>query len=324
MTTSHRLALTGFDGEFRDLDHYIREITARIWEGGRIADIRRYYRDPCVVETPSSVTESIDEVISGTRATLAMFPDRRLLAEEIIVSGDAEGGFLSSHRIISTMTHRGEGVFGTPGGRKIHVRTIADCVCKDNRIIHEWLVRDQAAIAHHIGVEPRVLAQRWLNARGGWQKPTAAAAPAGYVSHLSHEPLAEFYAAGIEDFARHQGRAARLYDDALHHIGPGGCTRFGQDEVASFWEALFGAFAVRQFTVEHLALQRGDGRADRVALRWRAQTAHTGAGIFGTATGKPVEIMGINHVEFFRGRVLREWVLVDEIALWMQVLDTEA
>ena len=30
--------------------------------------------------------------------------------------------------------------------------------------------------------------------------------------------------------------------------------------------------------------------------------------------------MGINHAEFFNGRVLREWVLVDDIALWMQVL----
>jgi hypothetical protein len=26
------------------------------------------------------------------------------------------------------------------------------------------------------------------------------------------------------------------------------------------------------------------------------------------------------HAEFFRGRVLREWVLIDDVALWMQVL----
>jgi hypothetical protein len=142
-------AMTGFDAEFRDLDEYIRVITARIWEGRRIDDIRAYYSDPCVVETPSSVSTSVEDVISGTRATLQQFPDRRLLAEDIIQSGDAERGFLSSHRIISTMTHQGDGNFGRASGTKIHVRTIADCVCKDNRIIHEWLVRDQAAIALH-------------------------------------------------------------------------------------------------------------------------------------------------------------------------------
>ena len=149
--------MRGFDAEFRDLDHYIRVITERIWEGRRIDDIYRYYSDPCIVETPSSVSTDVEEVVSGTKATLAQFPDRRLLAEDIIQSGDAERGFLSSHRIISTMTHLGDGNFGKATSHKIHVRTIADCVCKDNRIIHEWLVRDHAAIALQIGSTPQAL-----------------------------------------------------------------------------------------------------------------------------------------------------------------------
>ena len=84
MLPGHSPDMAGFDAEFRDLDHYIREITARIWEGRRIDDIRRYYSDPCIVETPSSVTTSIEDVINGTKATLVAFPDRRLLAEDII------------------------------------------------------------------------------------------------------------------------------------------------------------------------------------------------------------------------------------------------
>ena len=177
--------MKGFDPEFQDLDQYIRVITARIWEGRRIDDIRRYYSDPCTVETPSSVSTTVEEVVSGTRATLATFPDRRLLAEDIIVSGDEDGGFLSSHRLISPMTHLGDGEFGAPSGRKVHVRTIADCVCKDNRVVHEWLVRDEAAIARAIGIEPRALAQTWLDQSGGWDKPVAGPAPAGYRSHIS-------------------------------------------------------------------------------------------------------------------------------------------
>ena len=315
--------MAGFDPEFRDLDHYIRTITERIWEGRRIDDIYRYYSDPCVVETPSSVSTSIEDVIAGTKATLVAFPDRRLLAEDIIQSGDSQGGYLSSHRIISTMTHLGEGAFGKPTGNRIHVRTIADCVCKDNRIIHEWLVRDQAAIALHIGIPPRELAQRWLNERGGWNKAVAAAAPVGYVSHVSGESLAQGYAQAVQDFSARAGRIALAYDDAVHHIGPGGCTLFGHDEVASFWQQLFAALQVQSFVVEHLAFQQGDGRADRVALRWRAHTVHTGSGRYGAPTGKTIEVMGINHAEFFRGRVLREWVLVDDVALWMQVLDPQ-
>jgi hypothetical protein len=46
--------------------------------------------------------------------------------------------------------------------------------------------------------------------------------------------------------------------------------------------------------------------------------------VFGTAGGNTVEIMGINHVELVHGKVLREWVLIDEVALWMQVLRVSA
>ena len=316
--------MAGFDPEFRDLDHYIRTITERIWEGRRIDDIYRYYSDPCVVETPSSVSTSIEDVIAGTKATLAAFPDRRLLAEDIIQSGDSQGGYLSSHRIISTMTHLGEGAFGTPTGNRIHVRTIADCVCKDNRIIHEWLVRDQAAIALHIGIPPRELAQRWLDERGGWNKPIAAAAPAHYVSHVGCESMAQGYVGVLQDLASQKGQVALAYDDAVHHIGPGGVTRFGRMEVAAFWRELFLALVVQSFDVEHLVLQTGNGRADRVAIRWRARALHQGAGRYGNPTGKQVELMGINHVEIFNGRVLREWVLIDDVAVWMQVLAVSA
>ena len=320
MSEQSKAGMAGFDPEFTDLDHYIRVITDRIWEGGRIDDITRYYSDPCVVETPSSVSTALSAVIDGTRATLAQFPDRRLLAEDIIVSGDEVGGYLSSHRIISTMTHLGAGNFGSATQARIHVRTIADCVCRDNRIIHEWLVRDQGAIARQVGLAPKDLAQRWLDAAGGWHKPQAGPAPHGYHSHLSTDAQAQTYAQALEEQAFGRGHAALTYDDAIHQLGPGGQVRYGRDEVQQFWSALFGALHVTSFVVEHLSLQQGDGRADRVAIRWRAQAVHSGDGLFGTPSGKSIELLGINHVEFFRGKVLREWVLLDEIALWMQVL----
>lgn len=318
--------MKGFDSEFKDLDHYIRVITDRIWEGGRIEDIRLYYSDPCIVDTPAAVSKTVKEVIAGTNATLAMFPDRRLLAEDILWSGDEEGGFLSSHRIISTMTHRGDGVFGKATGRIVHARTIADCVCKDNRIVHEWLVRDQGAIALQIGIEPRALAQIWLNQRGGWNKPMADPAPAEYQSYISNDAAAKSYAQTIEAFAR-GGQDVSVYDDAIHHIGPGEVTRYGKREVASYWSAMFAALQVDTFEVEHLTLNRGGGRSDRIALRWRATARHTNhttdAGMFGPPSDRTVEIMGINHAEIVNGKVLREWALVDDVALWMQVLTAQ-
>ena len=323
--------MRGFAAEFRDLDHYIRVITERIWEGRRIDDIRTYYSDPCIVETPMSVSTAVADVISGTRATLAMFPDRRLLAEDVIQSGDAEHGFLSSHRIISPMTHLGEGSFGRATGARVHARTIADCVCKDNRIIHEWLVRDQAAIALQIGTTPRALAQQWLEQRGGWNKPVAGPAPVPYVSHVSDDPQAQAYARAIEAVCLRGMPVDGIYDDAASQIGPGERTCYGQAEITGFWQGLAASLRVTRFAVEHLVIQRDmatSGRPDRIAMRFRAHSLHEPSDIeasrFGKGTGRPVELLGIVHAEFARGRVIREWVLLDEVAIWMQILDAQS
>jgi predicted ester cyclase len=344
------LGMRGFDSEFTDLSHYIRVITDRIWEGRRINDIERYYSDPCVVETPLGVSTSIQDVIMGTQATLHMFPNRRLLAEDIIISGDDDHGYLSSHRIISPMTHQGDGNFGTATGKQVRARTIADCVCKDNRIIHEWLVRDHAAIALSIGTTPKALATLWLGERKGWHKPMAPAAPASYQSDISgnvHQTLkastnqeanttvannhalnfATRYAANLERLASNRAKAVNftaLYDEAVHQIIPGEAHQYGKVAAHDYWYSLFSAFKVEQFSIEHLVENSSSQRGRRVALRWRAMARHQAAGEsgqqFGVATARLVEIMGINHIEIVDDLVLREWVLIDEVALWMQIL----
>ncbi len=314
--------MKGFDAEFHDLDHYIRVITDRIWEGRRIHDIVRYYAPDCAVETPSSVSIGVAPVVDGTRATLLAFPDRRLLAEDVIVSGDETHGFLSSHRIFSPMTHAGPGAFGPPSGKPVFVRTIADCVCINNRIVHEWLVRDQAAIARQVGLLERDVAQGWLNASGGWRKAAMPAAPGRYRSFIDPDPIAQRYAEGVQRLWAGASAAALQtthHADAITAL-PGGEVAVGLTAIAHFWTGLGGALTPREVTVEHLVVQHRPGRPSAIAMRWRAWTTHTRDGRYGPATGRAVEVMGISHADVQDGRVLREWLLIDDVALWMQVL----
>jgi predicted ester cyclase len=310
----------GFDAEFIDLDHYIRVITDRIWEGRRIDDIRRYYSDDCAVETPSSVSVGVQPVIDGTRATLLAFPDRRLLAEDVIASGNDASGYLSSHRIFSPMTHAGPGAFGAATGKPVYARTIADCVCINNRIVHEWLVRDQAAIARQVGLHERDVAQRWLNERGGFHKAAMPAAPAPYVSFID----SQFVAASYAD-AHHQLWAGTALASTHHHnviaAVPGGEARVGLAALNAFWHDIRSAFPNGQWRVEHLVANQRPGRSTALAMRWRLSARHEGAGRYGAPSGRDVEILGISHAEVEQGQVVREWVLIDDVALWMQVLD---
>ena len=314
--------MRGFAAEFRDLDHYIRSITDRIWEGRRLDDIRRYYSPDCAVQTPSGVSLGVQAVIDGTRATLLAFPDRRLLAEDVLISGDAQTGYLSSHRIFSPMTHAGPGAFGPPSFKPVFARTVADCVCIHNRIVREWLVRDQAAIARQTGQHERDVAQRWLDARHGQAQPAMPSAPGGYRSFIDPAPQAAAYALSLRAVWQGAGPGALADTHGSEVISalPGGQVSVGLNALQRFWDSLLDALHADSFEVEHLVANQRPGRATAIALRWRAQTRHGGAGRYGPASGRPVEVMGICHAEVEHGRVQREWVLIDEVALWMQVL----
>lgn len=318
------ITLPGFDAEFKDLDDYIRVITARIWEGRQIDAIARYYSTDCAVITPGGTSQGVDAVVRGTLETLHQFPDRRLLCEDIVTAGDATQGFLSSHRIASTMTHRGDGAFGTATGLPVQVRTVADCVCKDNRIVHEWLVRDQGAIALQLGSTPPALARKWLDSKGApnlplWQPP----APASWQDPMHATPGAQLLADTYR--ALWSGDLSVLQtsaDEAIALQLPNGQASFGTDAAEAFWFGYTAAFGGATLHIDSLCERIDPGRTPRVAMRWRLTGRHTGGGRFGAATNQPVEILGITHaeVDHARRRILREWVLIDEVALWMQIL----
>ena len=143
--------MKGFSNRFEDFPDYILGITREIWEERGIATLHHYYRPDLVVRSPSSVVIGNENVIGATMATLAEFPDRTLLGEDVIWSGTPEEGMVSSHRIYSTATHLGDGVYGKATGKKLGYRIIADCHAVNDQINDEWLIRDQGAIVRQMG-----------------------------------------------------------------------------------------------------------------------------------------------------------------------------
>ena len=80
---------------------YILGITYEIWEERKIELINQYYGADTLVFALDGITRGASAMIDGTRAMLESFPDRLLLADDVIWSGNHEDGFYSSHRIIS-------------------------------------------------------------------------------------------------------------------------------------------------------------------------------------------------------------------------------
>jgi len=150
--------MKNFAPEFQTPEQYIIDITYKIWEEGGIGRIYDWYAAEGPVRTPHGVTNTVAEVVAGTLATLHEFPDRELLAGDVII-GERGDSFLSSHRVRSTATHLGDGAFGAATQKPITMLTIADCLCRDNQVVDEWLVRDQAYIALQLGHDPAEFGQ---------------------------------------------------------------------------------------------------------------------------------------------------------------------
>jgi predicted ester cyclase len=225
------------------------------------------------------------------------------------------------------MHHWGDGVFGAATHKPVVVRTVADCAAKDGQIYEEWLVRDQGAIARAVGSSPREMAQLWAEADRAAGRPVGFFTPAMDRPGTYHRPLstaapAAIYQALQEDLwnASAIKRVAECYHPAISVAAPSGETVVGHAGVEGLLFDYLSSFPGARFETEHLILREDAGRPARVALRWSLTGEHRGRGRFGEPTGKPIYIMGINHAEIRDGQVTAEWVLIDEIAVWKQIL----
>lgn len=313
--------MKGFDPQFSDLPDYILKCTAMIWEGREISALNWHYGDDLIVRTPAGISRGNDRGKANTMATLTEFPDRQLFGEDVIWCGDEEAGFLSSHRIISTATHKG-GAFGPASGRRLTFRTIADTFCLNNRVWDEWLIRDNAAIALQLGQTAEEAARASIVAGDTEMPLTPATDIAGPYSGKGNEcEWGEKHAKILHQImAADFTVIAEQYDRACHLSLPGGLDVHGRDEVDSFWLGLRSAFPSAKFQIDHQIGRTDPLMSPRSAIRWSLTGHHDGWGRFGRPTGAQVHVMGVSHVEFGPWGLRRETTLFDEIAIWKQIL----
>lgn len=320
------MALKGFDPRFRDLPDYIIEITKEIWEDRRISTLHRYYAETMPVRSPASLVVGNKNVIAATMATLAEFPDRTLLGEDVIWCGDDETGFLSSHRLLSTATHSRPGMYGEPTGKKLAYRILADCAVRNNQIYDEWLVRDQGAIVRQMGWDPKAFAADLIEREGGPEKCVKPFTPemdvsGGYAGRGNDHPAGQRYADILSRVMdADMAVIGEEYDRAVQLELPGGVTGHGFGDADQFWMSLRAALPNAKFEIHHRIGRDDPEFSPRAALRWSLTGKHDGWGAFGTPTGANVHVMGISHAEFGPWGLRREYVLFDETAIWKQIL----
>ena len=315
--------MKGFDDRWTDFPDYILGITREIWEErGLGARMRDYYHPEVIVRTPGGVSHGEPAATWATMATLTEFPDRHLLGEDVIWCGDDEAGYLSSHRILSTATHAGDGAFGPATGRRVTWRAIADCWAAEGQIADEWLIRDNGALVRQLGHHPRDWAAAEIAAgRGGAPFTPETDVTGPYTGRGTEDETGERYADLLTRLMDAEFSVIpEEWDRACHLCYPGGVEAHGHAAADSFWLGLRAAFPSADFTIHHQIGREDPMMPPRAAIRWSLDGLHIGWGAFGAPTGAEVHVMGIAHAEFGPWGLRREWVLFDETAVWKQIL----
>jgi predicted ester cyclase len=324
-----RQNLPGFDPDYSDIVDYILRCTHRIWEQKDVGLIATHYAADIIVHMMTGPVQGMDGVIAGTSRTLSAFPDRTLTGEAVIWSDEGDGSYLSSHQITSTATNLGTSELGPATGKRITFTTIADCLCRKNLIIEEWLVRDYSAMALGLGYHPAAVAraQAATDKRQGDRAKWRLAAmelilsepetpfPSAALPDASQEPHA-FAHAFFDRILNHRrfGITRDAYSPAAHWSGPGARRLFGWGEITGWFTALIGSFGTARVRVRHIAAVD-----DMIAVRWELAGTHDGGALYGAATGEPVYILGVTHWRIAHGVIVDDVTVFDEVALMRQL-----
>jgi len=329
---NRQYSMDGFDPKFADFVDYIISITHEIWEEKAVGKLYDYYANTIQIHTSGGTIYGREAVMAATLATLAAYPDRRLYGDEVIWGGDDVQGFYSSHRLMHVGTNRGWSNYGPPTNNKVQYYAIADCFCKQNMVVEEWLVRDELTLIHHLGLDPIATAKEMARKeadkglqvevesdveRGIGQLPPPIIPesdnkqfnPEYFVKCLIHDVWNRRMINMVRDY----------YADSVYVEAASQRHLKGQNAYQGYVLSLLSPFPDLAITPEHFTYVGDEATGYRTATRWRMRGTHTGFGIYGEPTGKQINLIGISHHLIKDGKVHNEWTLFDEFVLLKQI-----
>ncbi|GIO20262.1 hypothetical protein J18TS1_33620 [Oceanobacillus oncorhynchi subsp. incaldanensis] len=328
--------LDGFNSIYKDIVHYILTITHKIWEEKSIGYIYDTYHNNVKMHLGSVNQTGINSVIAGTFQTLHAFPDRKLFGENVIWSGNDKDGFYSSHRVQSISTNLGESEFGPATGKKVFFRTTIDCFVHSNRIIEEWLVRDNLYIVEQLGIDPHEFAKNEVE-KQNIQKNNRLKSSFGKSEANNGQLRPEVYALDSHDFEIgnfimeyfNKVWERRLFDYVRVYYSKEAVSHFicdkdliGYQQIQGMLISFFASFPNAKFIVERVTCnQRQNNNLNSwdVAVRWRILGINEGIGYFGKPSDCPVEILGINHLVVENEQITEEWITFDGLDVLKQI-----
>ena len=322
---------------YRDPRDYILSWTDAIWIDRGLGRLTEHYDRQVKVHTAYGETYDYDYVVSNSLQKFAAFPNGGGgHGEDVIWEARGRNGFISSHRVFKSGTHTGYWTYGPPTGRDWVSRTVAHCLVQDNKVLEEWLVRDEWAVLEHLGLDPHRIAADLADASPvlgqAMQAGRDEGAFAGHVAEparmgisgvrpATHAPECTMVQAMFEEVwnQRLLNRVPAYFDRQIvcHSVRMKRVQ--GIDPYQIELINLLATFPDFRVEVRDIAVLDGPENGLRIAVIWLLRGSYCGVPTYGPVTRTPVNVLGASHYEMRDGKVLREWRIFDEIAILAQI-----
>lgn len=331
---NRRQSMRGFEDTYEDIVDYILRITYRIWEDKDAEYINATYADPGHIVGSSGLKVNRDQILAETRQYLAMFPDIRLLADEMIWAGDDEVGFRTSHRLWDLGTHTGPSEFGEPTGRQTASWTIANCVVVENEIVEEWVLDNTLHLIQQLGLDAVEVARSTANSTDlgpllarhrEIEEGAARASAPPEVSRGGAFDVDATVRAGFHGIFNDQdlARVDEVYADNVRYHGATGCELHGREAIKAEVAAYLTMFPDLARVIDEIYWQGNDHEGYLASVRWSAVGTHRGAGRYGAPTDRRVSFWGISQLTLRNGRVTDEWTMFTDFELLQLIVRDE-
>ena len=328
-------SMRGFEETYRNIIDYIVRITYRIWEDRDVEYIGATYSDTSHVYDDYGLQLGSGKIIQDTHHTTGAFSDIQLIADEIVWAGDDEVGYHTSHRTIIRGTNDGDSKYGPATNRDIDVLVIANCVALENEIFLEHVLYNNSSMLQQLGhdlsdIVPQLVAsppKGWPRDAAVWDGLRSAARPDSPISIA--EPIDGFdvdrFARGTLDTlwnARDHEVLSTAYAEGFAFEGPTDRKSTGAGSYSKLLSSIAASFPDLELSVDEVYWMGNEVDGFLTSERWSIEASHSGNGLYGEPTGKPVQIWGITQHHIVNGRIVAEWMLFNELDLMMQLAAT--
>jgi hypothetical protein len=329
--TKRHHSMRGFEDTYVDIVDYIIRITHRIWEEKDIGYIYDTYAHNSKVNSDFGLQTGREDIVIHTLQMINAFPDIRIFADEVIWAGDDVSGFHTSHRSYIGGTNTGYSQYGPPTHRKMRVLCLANCVILDNEIFDEWVFYDYCHLIGQLGFDARQLAKTFAaemipTAFGDQRHGENERLPGlGKPAHLQLSQgsfditnFIEYYYHYIWNW-RNLSIMEKAYAPNIRYHGGNGREYYGIGALSSYILSVLAMFPDAMMQVDDIYWMGNDKDDHMVAVRWSLVGTHTGYGIYGQPTGKPIHMNGASHHRIRDNKIIEEWTLFNEFGLLMQL-----